>query len=139
MKFDNAKGEYRVNPLGVRQLTCEMEMLEQMMNADDSYKKYFASYMPELIKGVQQYRVNALADWISTHLNQPMLKEEMYADIMLSKAFIEYKGRPMGLSSLNRKLQIYGVKIVTVRDRRRTKDGKKNDTRDATFWKLIQI
>ncbi len=139
MKFDNAKGEYRVNPLGVRQLTCEMEMLEQLMNADDSYKKYFASYMPELIKGVQQYRVDALADWISAHLNQPMLKEEMYADIMLSKAFIEYKGRPMGLSSLNRKLQIYGVKIVTVRDRRRTKDGKKNDTRDATFWKLIQI
>lgn len=133
MKFDNAKGEYRVNPLGVRQLTCEIEMLEKMMNADDSYKKYFASYVPELIKGVQQYRFDVLTDWIKTHLNQPMPKEEMYADIMLSKVFIEYKGRPMGQKLLNSKLQIYGVKIVTVRE------FKRNENRNKTFWELVQI
>ena len=91
------------------------------------------------MKGVQQYRVDVLADWISAHLNQPMLKEEMYESIMALNVFKEYKGRPMGQDILNRKLQIYGVEIVTVRDRRRVKDGKKNDTRDATFWKLIQI
>ncbi len=133
MKFDNAKGEYRVNPLGVRQLKQEMEMLEQMMNADDSYKKYFASYVPELIKGVQQYRVDVLVDWIKTHLNQPMPKEEMYADIMLSKVFIEYKGRPMGQELLNRKLQIYGVKIISVKNRKRGNDYQK------TFWELVRI
>ena len=133
MEFDDAKGEYRVNPLGVRQLTYETEMLGKMIDTDDSYKKYFASYVPELIKGVQQYRVDVLVDWISTHLNQPMLKEEMYADIMLSKVFIEYKGRPMGLSSLNRKLQIYGVKIISVKNRKRGKDYQK------TFWQLVQL
>lgn len=139
MEFDDAKGEYRVNPLGVRQLTYETEMLGKMIDTDDGYKKYFATYVPELMKGVQQYRVDVLVDWISTHLNQPMLKEEMYESIMALNVFEEYKGRPMGQDILNRKLQIYGVEIVTVRDRRRVKDGKKNDTRDATFWKLIQI
>lgn len=139
MEFDNAKDEYRVNPLGVRQLTYETEMLGKMIDTDDRYKKYFATYVPELVKGVQQYRVDVLADWISAHLNQPMLKEEMYESIMALNVFKEYKGRPMGQDILNRKLQIYGVEIVTVRDRRRVKDGKKNDTRDATFWKLIQI
>ena len=104
-----------------------------MMNADDSYKKYFASYVPELIKGVQQYRVDVLVDWIKTHLNQPMPKEEMYADIMLSKVFTEYKGRPMGQDLLNRKLQIYGVKIISVRE------FKRNENRNKTFWELVQI
>lgn len=39
----------------------------------------------------------------------------------------------MGQDILNRKLQIYGVKIVTVRE------FKRNENRNRTFWKLIRI
>lgn len=141
MEFDDAKGEYRINMLGVGQLKYEQEMLEKMIN--DGYREYlmnyFVDYAPTLIKGVQQYRFDVLMDWINTYLNQPMRKEEMYSGIMLSKLFMEYKGRPMSQEVLNSKLEIYGVKIVTVRDRKRVKDGKINEHRDKTFWKLIRI
>lgn len=144
MEFDNAKGEYRVNMLGVRQAQSEWEMLEKMINSGyrEYLMNYFVDYAPTLIKGVQQYRfdvLDVLMDWINTYLNQPMRKEEMYSGIMLSKLFTEYKGRPMSQKVLNSKLEIYGVKIVTVRDRKRVKDGKINEHRDKTFWKLIRI
>lgn len=141
MEFDDAKGEYRINMLGVGQLKYEQEMLEKMIN--DGYREYlmnyFVDYAPTLIKGIQQYRFDVLMDWINTYLNQPMRKEEMYSGIMLSKLFTEYKGRPMSQKVLNSKLEIYGVKIVTVRDRNRVKDGKINEHRDKTYWKLIRI
>ena len=53
--------------------------------------------------------------------------------IMALHVFKEYKGRPMGQDILNRKLQIYGVKIVTVRE------FKRNENRNRTFSKLIRI
>ena len=52
---------------------------------------------------------------------------------MALKVFKEYKGRPMGQDMLNRKLQIYGVEIITVRE------FKRNENRNKTFWKLIRI
>lgn len=135
MEFDDAKGEYRINMLGVGQLKYEQEMLEKMIN--NGYREYlmnyFVDYAPTLIKGVQQYRFDVLMDWINTYLNQPMRKEEMYSGIMLSKLFMEYKGRPMSQKVLNSKLEIYGVKIVSVKNRNRGKDYQK------TFWKLIRI
>lgn len=138
MEFDDAKGEYRVNPLGVKQLEYELEMLEEMTVT--SYKQAFVKYaQTDLLKGVQQYRFDVLMDWLNTHLNQPMPKEEMYKGIMLSKVFTEYKGRPMGQKLLNSKLQIYGFQIVSVRDKKRVKNGEKNDCRDRTLWKLIQV
>ena len=70
---------------------------------------------------------------MDAHLNQSMLKEEMYESIMALNVFKEYKGRPMGQDILNRKLQIYGVKIITVRE------FKRNENRNRTFWKLILI
>ena len=137
MEFDDAKGEYRVNPLGVRQLKRELELLNEML--ETSYKQVFAKYAPVLAEETVPYCFDSVVDWINAHLNQPMLKEEMYESIMSLKVFKEYKGRPMGQDILNRKLQIYGVKIISVRDKQRVKEGKSNDARDATFWKLIQI
>ncbi len=137
MEFDDAKGEYRVNPLGVRQLKRELELLNEML--ETSYKQVFAKYAPVLAEETVPYCFDSVVDWINAHLNQPMLKEEMYESIMALKVFKEYKGRPMGQDILNRKLQIYGVKIISVRDKQRVKEGKSNDARDATFWKLIQI
>lgn len=137
MEFDDAKGEYRVNPLGVRQLKRELELLNEML--ETSYKKVFAKYAPVLAEETVPYCFDSVVDWINAHLNQPMLKEEMYESIMALKVFKEYKERPMGQDTLNRKLQIYGVKIISVRDKQRVKEGKSNDARDATFWKLIQI
>ncbi len=131
MEFDDAKGEYRVNLLGVRQLKRELELLNEML--ETSYKQVFAKSAPVLAEETVPYCFDSVADWIDAHLNQPMLKEEMYESIMALNVFKEYKGRPMGQDILNRKLQIYGVKIVTVRE------FKRNENRNRTFWKLIRI
>ena len=131
MEFDDAKGEYRVNPLGVRQLKRELELLNEML--ETSYKQVFAKYAPVLAEETVPYCFDSVVDWVNAHLNQPMLKEEMYESIMALKVFKEYKGRPMGQDALNRKLQIYGVKIITVRE------FKRNENRNKTFWKLIRI
>lgn len=131
MEFDDAKGEYRVNPLGVRQLKRELELLNEML--ETSYKQAFAKYAPVLAEKTVPYCFDSVENWIDAHLNQPMLKEEMYESIMALHVFKEYKGRPMGQDILNRKLQIYGVKIVTVRE------FKRNENRNRTFWKLIRI
>lgn len=131
MEFDDAKGEYRVNPLGVRQLKRELELLNEML--ETSYKQIFAKYAPVLAEETVPYRFDSVVDWINAHLNQPMLKEDMYESIRALKVFKEYKGRPMGQDALNRKLQIYGVKIITVRE------FKRNENRNKTLWKLIRI
>ena len=131
MEFDDAKGEYRVNLLGVRQLKRELELLNEML--ETSYKQVFAKYAPVLSEKTVPYCFDSVADWIKAYLNQPMLKEEMYESIMALKVFKEYKGRPMGQDILNRKIQIYGVEIITVRE------FKRNENRNKTFWKLIRI
>ena len=131
MEFDDAKGEYRVNPLGVRQLKRELELLNEML--ETSYKQVFAKYAPVLAEETVPYCFDSVVDWINAHLNQPMLKEDMYESIRALKVFKEYKGRPMGQDALNRKLQIYGVKIITVRE------FKRNENRNKTLWKLIRI
>lgn len=131
MEFDDAKGEYRVNLLGVRQLKRELELLNEML--ETSYKQVFAKYAPVLAEKTVPYCFDSVADWIKAYLNQPMLKEEMYESIMALKVFKEYKGRPMGQDILNRKIQIYGVEIITVRE------FKRNENRNKTFWKLIRI
>ena len=131
MEFDDAKGEYRVNPLGVRQLKRELELLNEML--ETSYKQVFAKCAPVLAEETVPYCFDSVVDWINAHLNQPMLKEDMYESIRALKVFKEYKGRPMGQDALNRKLQIYGVKIITVRE------FKRNENRNKTLWKLIRI
>ena len=131
MEFDDAKGEYRVNPLGVRQLKRELELLNEML--ETSYKKVFAKYAPVLAEETVPYCFDSVVDWINAHLNQPMLKEEMYESIMALKMFKEYKGRPMGQDALNHKLQIYGVKIISDKIR------KRGEYYQKTFWELTRI
>ena len=131
MGFDDAKGEYRVNPLGVRQLKRELELLNEML--ETSYKKVFAKYAPVLAEETVPYCFDSVVDWINAHLNQPMLKEEMYESIMALKMFKEYKGRPMGQDALNHKLQIYGVKIISDKIR------KRGEYYQKTFWELTRI
>ena len=131
MEFDDAKGEYRVNPLGVRQLKRELELLNEML--ETSYKQVFAKYAPVLAEETVPYCFDSVVDWINAHLNQPMLKEEMYESIMALKVFKEYKGRPMGQDALNRKLQIYGVKIISDKIR------KRGEYYQKTFWELTRI
>ena len=131
MEFDDAKGEYRVNPLGVRQLKRELELLNEML--ETSYKQVFAKYAPVLAEETVPYCFDSVVDWIKAHLNQPMLKEEMYESIMALNVFKEYKGRPMGQDVLNRKLQIYGVKIISDKIR------KRGEYYQKTFWELTRI
>ena len=131
MEFDDAKGEYRVNPLGVRQLKRELELLNEML--ETSYKQVFAKYAPVLAEETVPYCFDSVVDWINAHLNQPMLKEDMYESIMALKVFKEYKGRPMGQDALNRKFQIYGVKIISDKIR------KRGEYYQKTFWELTRI
>ena len=131
MEFDDAKGEYRVNPLGVRQLKRELELLNEML--ETLYKQVFAKYAPVLAEETVPYCFDSVVDWINAHLNQPMLKEDMYESIMALKVFKEYKGRPMGQDALNRKLQIYGVKIISDKMR------KRGEYYQKTFWELARI
>ena len=131
MEFDDAKGEYRVNSLGVRQLKRELELLNEML--ETSYKQVFTKYAPVLAEETVPYCFDSVVDWINAHLNQPMLKEEMYESIMALKVFKEYKGRPMGQDALNCKLQIYGVKIISDKMR------KRGEYYQKTFWKLTRI
>ena len=131
MEFDDAKGEYRVNPLGVRQLKRELELLNEML--ETSYKQVFTKYAPVLAEETVPYCFDSVVDWINAHLNQLMLKEEMYESIMALKVFKEYKGRPMGQDALNCKLQIYGVKIISDKMR------KRGEYYQKTFWKLTRI
>ena len=131
MEFDDAKGEYRVNPLGVRQLKRELELLNEML--ETSYKQVFTKYAPVLAEETVPYCFDSVVDWINAHLNQPMLKEDMYESIMALKVFKEYKGRPMGQDALNCKLQIYGVKIISDKMR------KRGEYYQKTFWKLTRI
>ena len=131
MEFDDAKGEYRVNPLGVRQLKRELELLNEML--ETSYKQVLAKYALALVEETVPYCFDSVVDWINAHLNQPMLKEDMYESIMALKVFKEYKGRPMGQDALNCKLQIYGVKIISDKMR------KRGEYYQKTFWKLTRI
>lgn len=131
MEFDDAKGEYRVNPLGVRQLKRELELLNEML--ETSYKQVFAKYAPVLAEETVPYCFDSVVNWINAHLNQPMLKEDMYESIMALKVFKEYKGRPMGQDALNCKLQIYGVKIISDKMR------KRGEYYQKTFWELTRI
>lgn len=131
MEFDDAKGEYRVNPLGVRQLKRELELLNEML--ETSYKQVFAKYVPVLAEETVPYCFDSVVDWVNAHLNQPMLKEDMYESIMALKVFKEYKGRPMGQDALNCKLQIYGVKIISDKMR------KRGEYYQKTFWELTRI
>lgn len=131
MEFDDAKGEYRVNPLGVRQLKRELELLNEML--ETSYKQVLAKYALALVEETVPYCFDSVVDWINAHLNQPMLKEDMYESIMALKVFKEYKGRPMGQDALNCKLQIYGVKIISDKIR------KRGEYYQKTFWELTRI
>lgn len=131
MEFDDAKDEYRVNPLGVRQLKRELELLNEML--ETSYKQVFAKYAPVLAEETVPYCFDSVVNWINAHLNQPMLKEDMYESIMALKVFKEYKGRPMGQDALNCKLQIYGVKIISDKMR------KRGEYYQKTFWELTRI
>ena len=133
MEWDASENSYRVNPLGVQQLQKERDLLKEMIEI--SYKKAFVRYAQiGLNQEIRPYRVKALDEWIGTHLDQPMLKEEMYTEIMAIGAFTEYKkDRPLGQSILNEKLKVYGVKIVSEKNYKRDKNYQK------TFWTLVEI
>lgn len=62
-----------------------------------------------------------------------MRKEVMYAEIMGTKVFAEYKGRPMGQSKLNEKLRSYGVQIISEKNR------KRGENYQVTLWVLTKI
>lgn len=108
MEWDASQGAYRVNQLGVKQLRYEKSLLAEMIAT--SYKQAFVKYaVVDLKQDIRAYRMPVLMNWLKEHINQPMLKEDMYVGIMKTGVFMEYKGRAIGLNTLNEKLRSYGV------------------------------
>ena len=108
MEWDASQGAYRVNQLGVKQLRYEESLLAEMIAT--SYKQAFVKYaVVDLKQDIRAYRRPVLMSWLREHINQPMLKEDLYTGIMRTGVFMEYKGRAIGLNTLNEKLRSYGV------------------------------
>ena len=131
MEWDASQGAYRVNQLGVKQLRYEESLLAEMIAT--SYKQAFVKYaVVDLKQDIRAYRMPVLMNWLKEHINQPMLKEDMYTGIMRTGVFMEYKGRAIGLNTLNEKLRSYGVQIISVRI-------GKHKAGNSVRWKLIEI
>lgn len=110
---------YHLNPLGVRQVKNDLEMLYDIMGMK-SYPEAFMKYaMFDLHQPIKAYRFKDLEEWLYAHLNQPMNPEEMTAEIIKFGYIERYYDRMPGQVKLNDWLQGYGVKIVSDRDRRR--------------------
>lgn len=108
MEWDASQGAYRV-----KQLRYEESLLAEMIAT--SYKQAFVKYaVVDLKQDIRAYRMPVLMNWLKEHINQPMLKEDMYTGIMRTGVFMEYKGRAIGLNTLNEKLRSYGVQIISV-------------------------
>lgn len=131
MEWDASKGAYRVNQLGVKQLRYEESLLAEMIAT--SYKQAFVKYaVVDLKQDIRAYRMPVLMNWLKEHINQPMLKEDMYTGIMRTGVFMEYKGRAIGVNTLNEKLRSYGVQIISV-------SIGKHKAGNSVRWKLIEI
>lgn len=131
MEWDASQGAYRVNQLGVKQLRYEKSLLAEMIAT--SYKQAFVKYaVVDLKRDIQPYRMPVLMNWLKEHINQPMLKEDMYTGIMRTGVFMEYKGRAIGVNTLNEKLRSYGVQIISV-------SIGKHKAGNSVRWKLIEI
>ena len=131
MEWDASQGAYRVNQLGVKQLRYEESLLAEMIAT--SYKQAFVKYaVVDLKQDIRAYRMPVLMNWLKEHINQPMLKEDMYTGIMRTGVFMEYKGRAIGVNTLNEKLRSYGVQIISV-------SIGKHKAGNSVRWKLIEI
>ena len=98
-----------------------------------SYKQAFVKYaVVDLKQDIRAYRMPVLMNWLREHINQPMLKEDLYTGIMRTGVFMEYKGRAIGLNTLNEKLRSYGVQIISV-------SIGKHKAGNSVRWKLIEI
>lgn len=131
MEWDASQGAYRVNRLGVKQLRYEESLLAEMIAT--SYKQAFVKYaVVDLKEDIRAYHMPVLMNWLKEHINQPMLKEDMYTGIMRTGVFMEYKGRAIGVNTLNEKLRSYGVQIISV-------SIGKHKAGNSVRWKLIEI
>ena len=131
MEWDASQGAYRVNRLGVKQLRYEESLLAEMIAT--SYKQAFVKYaVVDLKQDIRAYHMPVLMNWLKEHINQPMLKEDMYTGIMRTGVFMEYKGRAIGVNTLNEKLRSYGVQIISV-------SIGKHKAGNSVRWKLIEI
>lgn len=131
MEWDASQGAYRVNQLGVKQLRYEESLLAEMIAT--SYKQAFVKYaVVDLKQDIRAYHMPVLMNWLKEHIDQPMLKEDMYTGIMRTGVFMEYKGRAIGVNTLNEKLRSYGVQIISV-------SIGKHKAGNSVRWKLIEI
>ena len=123
---------YHINPLGVRQVSHDLEMLYDIMGSK-SYPESFMKYaMFNLHQPIKAYRFKDLEEWLYAHLDQPMEKDKMQEEI-LGFGYIEiYNGRLLGQQNLNKYLQGYDVKIVSV-------SVGKHKAGNSEKWKLIKL
>lgn len=123
---------YHINPLGVQQVGHDLEMLYDIMSSK-SYPESFMKYaMFNLHQPIKAYRFKDLEEWLYAHLDQPMEKDKIQEEI-LGFGYIEiYNGRLLGQQNLNKYLQGYDVKIVSVSVGR-------HKAGNSEKWKLIKL
>ena len=125
---------YHINPLGVRQVNHDIEMLYDIIGSR-SYPESFMKYaIFNLQQPVRAYRFQDLGEWLYAHLNQRMEKKKLYDEIMRFGYFETYKDRNLSKDRLNMLLRPYDVRIVSDKDRKRC-----NVTYDKTLWLLEHI
>ena len=90
----------------------------------------------ELGGPVPEYKSDNAAAYIAEHLNEPMLKNDLKAELLRVLDIAPAKGRSsketIGKIILNRELQKYGVKIVS-------EQGTAGIWRKKTVWMLTEI
>ena len=107
-------------------------MLYDIMGSK-SYSESFMKYaMFNLHQPIKAYRFKDMEEWLYEHLNEPMEKDEMQRKIW-SFSYIEvYNNRPVGQKNLNKYLQGYDVKIVSV-------SVGKHKAGNSEKWKLVKL
>lgn len=124
---------YHINPLGVRQISHDLEMLYDIMGSKNYPESFMKYAMFNLHQPIKEYRFKDLEKWLYAHLDQPMNPDEMTEKIMRFGYIEAYYDRTPGQTVLNHYLQGYGVKIKSDRNR------KRGQNYQTIYWKLIEI
>lgn len=135
LSYDHRTGEYHINEMK------EMFFRYQKGVAREMLTKGYHDAILSMIQGelggpVPEYKSDNASAYIAEHLNEPMPKNDLKAELLRVLDIAPAKGRSsketIGKIILNRELQKYRVKIVS-------EQGTAGIWRKKTVWMLTEI
>lgn len=135
LNYDHRTGEYHINEMK------EMFFRYQKGVAREMLTKGYHDAILSMIQGelggpVPEYKSDNASAYIAEHLNEPMLKNDLKAELLRVLDIAPAKGRSsketIGKLILNRELQKYRVKIVSMR-------ATAGEWRFKTVWMLVEL